>query len=113
VLAANGSMQIKNTADRNIKLAPSTVLMMLAQGKVHEVQTRGAGDVPFELKPKSIVLLKTGSGAPSPTSLSDVIVQHKINNVYQYNAFTAGVVLASFVAKKARRVVHPRRQRAP
>ena len=93
-------MQIKNLGDKSVKLAPNTVLMTLSQGRLHEATTRAAGDVIFELKPKSMVLLKTSGSSTTAMPLSQVIVEHKINTVYQYNGFTAGVPPASLTAKK-------------
>ena len=52
------------------------------------------------MKPKSIVLLKIGTSTPIPMTLTEVITQYKINNIYNYNGFTTGVAPAHLTPKR-------------
>ena len=105
----NEVLHLQNSIGKNTKVSPNTVLALITQGKISELNGAGTPtDVVFRLKPSSFVLVQGASrDHPSVAKLTDVIAEHKVNAMYQHTGWIAGATPTSFASVKTMAVSVP------
>jgi len=95
----DNKLVVQNTTSKNVKLYPHTVAATISQGELREIAQATSADVVFSVKPSQTVLLKNASGIKA-MQLSKVIIEHKVNSLYQHASWPAGTCPTNFTQKK-------------